>query len=41
MLDIKGKAKWDAWNSVRGMSKEDAMQQYVAEIEAQAHKYGA
>ena len=29
MLDLKGKAKWDAWNGKKGMSKEDAMQEYV------------
>lgn len=29
MLDMKGKAKWDAWNGKKGMSKEEAMQKYV------------
>ena len=29
MLDLTGKAKWDAWNSVKGMSKEEAMTKYV------------
>ena len=24
MLDFKGKAKWDAWEKVKGKSKEDA-----------------
>ena len=28
-LDLKGKAKWQAWNSVKGMSKEQAMAEYV------------
>ena len=27
--DMVGRAKWDAWNGVKGASKEDAMQQYV------------
>ncbi|KAJ3866293.1 acyl-CoA-binding protein [Lentinula novae-zelandiae] len=27
--DFKGKAMWDAWNSVKGMSKEDAQKTYV------------
>uniref|UniRef100_A0A670IGY6 Acyl-CoA-binding protein n=1 Tax=Podarcis muralis TaxID=64176 RepID=A0A670IGY6_PODMU len=27
MLDFKGKVKWDAWNSLKGMSKEDAMKE--------------
>ncbi|XP_077431411.1 acyl-CoA-binding protein-like isoform X2 [Vanacampus margaritifer] len=30
LFDMKGKAKWDAWNSRKGMSKEDAMSAYVA-----------
>ena len=27
--DIVARAKWDAWNSLKGTSQEDAMQQYV------------
>ncbi|MES2940907.1 MAG: acyl-CoA-binding protein [Pseudomonadota bacterium] len=27
--DMIGRAKWDAWNTVKGHSREDAMQQYV------------
>lgn len=30
MLDMKGKAKWDAWNDLGNMSKEQAMQEYIA-----------
>ena len=30
MMDFKGKAKWDAWKKVEGMSSEDAMAKYVA-----------
>ena len=26
---VKARAKWDAWNSVKGMSKYDAMQNYI------------
>ncbi|KAJ2935088.1 hypothetical protein H1R20_g2030, partial [Candolleomyces eurysporus] len=29
MLDFIGKAKWDAWNSVKGVSREDAYKAYV------------
>ncbi|XP_077576411.1 acyl-CoA-binding domain-containing protein 7 [Stigmatopora nigra] len=29
LFDMKGKAKWDAWNSKKGTSKEDAMSAYV------------
>lgn len=28
MLDFKGKLKWSAWNSRKGMSKDDAMNTY-------------
>ena len=27
--DMVGRAKWDAWNSLKGTSQDDAMQQYV------------
>jgi acyl-CoA-binding protein len=30
MLDIKGRAKFDAWAQKKGMSAEQAMQEYVA-----------
>jgi diazepam-binding inhibitor (GABA receptor modulator, acyl-CoA-binding protein) len=29
MLDIRGRAKYDAWAKRKGMTKEAAMQQYV------------
>ena len=29
MLDIRGRAKFDAWNGRKGMSSDDAMQAYV------------
>ena len=32
MLDLVGRAKFDAWSSVKGMSREDAMRQYVDEV---------
>lgn len=31
--DMVGRAKWDAWNAVKGTSKDDAMKQYVSLIE--------
>jgi acyl-CoA-binding protein len=31
--DMVGRAKWDAWNELKGTSAEDAMQRYVALIE--------
>lgn len=27
--DMVGRAKWDAWNTVKGTSDKDAMQQYI------------
>merc|ERR1712112_641834 len=29
MLDVKGGAKWEAWNAVKGLSKEEAQQKYI------------
>ncbi|KAM9782817.1 acyl-CoA-binding domain-containing protein 7 [Neosynchiropus ocellatus] len=40
MLDLKGKAKWDAWNSRKGMSKDDAMTAYIALAKEIIGKYG-
>jgi len=34
-VQIESRAKWDAWNSVKGMSKDDAMTKYAEEVEAQ------
>jgi diazepam-binding inhibitor (GABA receptor modulating acyl-CoA-binding protein) len=27
--DMVGRAKWDAWNGLKGTARDDAMQQYV------------
>nr|WP_255763599.1 acyl-CoA-binding protein [Pelomonas sp. P7] len=32
--DMVGRAKWDAWNELKGTSSEDAMQQYIDLIES-------
>ncbi len=32
--DMVGRAKWDAWNNLKGTSTKDAMQQYVDLIES-------
>ncbi|KAE9399790.1 acyl-CoA-binding protein [Gymnopus androsaceus JB14] len=32
MLDFTGKAKWDAWKEVEGMSQEDAQIAYVKKL---------
>ena len=31
--DMVGRAKWDAWNALKGTAQLDAMQQYVDQIE--------
>ena len=31
--DMVGRAKWDAWDALRSVEKDDAMQQYVDLIE--------
>ena len=33
MTDMIGRAKWDAWDGLKGTSKEAAMQQYIDLIE--------
>jgi diazepam-binding inhibitor (GABA receptor modulating acyl-CoA-binding protein) len=33
MFEFEAKAKWDAWNSVKGTSKEDAQAAYIALVE--------
>jgi len=32
--DMVGRAKWDAWNNLKGVTTKDAMQQYVDLIES-------
>lgn len=32
--DMVGRAKWDAWNSLKGTTKDAAMQQYIDLIES-------
>ena len=33
MLDVKGRAKWDAWNSKKGQTREQAMEAYVVLVD--------
>ena len=33
-VQMEARAKWDAWNSVKGMAKEEAMKQYAALLDA-------
>lgn len=39
MFDLKGKAKWNAWNDKKGMSQDDAKEKYIAYIEQLLEKY--
>ena len=32
--DMVGRAKWDAWNEIKGLSTDDAMQQYIERVDA-------
>ena len=34
MMDFVNRAKYDAWEKVKGTSSEDAMQQYIDKLEA-------
>lgn len=34
MLDIKGRAKWDAWAGKKGMTRAQAMEAYVALVDS-------
>jgi diazepam-binding inhibitor (GABA receptor modulator, acyl-CoA-binding protein) len=34
LFAMKEKAKWDAWNAVKGTSKDDAMKTYVAKVDS-------
>jgi diazepam-binding inhibitor (GABA receptor modulating acyl-CoA-binding protein) len=40
MLDFKGRAKWDAWSTRRGMSKDAARHAYVDTVARLERKYG-
>ncbi|XP_023224832.1 acyl-CoA-binding protein-like [Centruroides sculpturatus] len=40
MLDLKGKAKWEAWNGKKGMSQNDAKEAYVKYASELIAKYG-
>ncbi|XP_051874136.1 acyl-CoA-binding protein [Pristis pectinata] len=40
MLDLKGKAKWDAWNERKGTSKEESMKKYIEKVQELKEKHG-
>ena len=37
-LDFTGKAKWNAWNSVKGTTSENAMQLYIKTVNVLLNK---
>ncbi len=40
MMDFKGRAKYDVWAGKKGLSKNDAMEGYVALVDQLFGKYG-
>lgn len=40
MLNVKGRAKWDAWNSRNGLSVLDAEREYVMVVNRLIKAYG-
>ncbi|XP_049715003.1 diazepam-binding inhibitor-like 5 [Elephas maximus indicus] len=38
--DVKAKAKWEAWNENKGMTKLDAMRIYISKVEELKKKEG-
>ena len=40
MLDFTGKAKWDAWEKVKGKSKDDAESEYIKKVQEMKQAYG-
>ncbi|CAM9688243.1 unnamed protein product [Chrysoparadoxa australica] len=41
MMDMKGKYKWDQWKAAEGKTKDEAMTEYIAEVERQMVVYAA
>ena len=39
MFDFTGRAKYDAWASIKGTSKEDAMKSYIETVRQLQEKY--
>lgn len=33
MFDFKGKAKWEAWNGKKGLSSDEAKEQYTKKVQ--------
>ena len=39
MMDFKGKAKWDAWETKKGMTQDAAKEAYIAKADEMVSKY--
>lgn len=39
MFDLKGKAKWNAWNEKKGLSQDEAKEKYIAYVDQLMEKY--
>ncbi|KAH8380487.1 hypothetical protein KR009_011050, partial [Drosophila setifemur] len=39
LLDLKGKAKWEAWNKQKGKSSDAAQAEYITFVEGLVAKY--
>lgn len=39
MFDLKGKAKWNAWNEKKGMSQDESKEKYIAYVDQLLEKY--
>ena len=39
MLELEKKAKWNAWDAKKGLSKEEAQEKYIAYAEQLIAKY--
>ncbi|KAF8366660.1 acbp-1 [Pristionchus pacificus] len=39
MFDMKGKAKWSAWDGKKGVSQEEAKTQYISLVDKLVEKY--
>ncbi|MHB1044910.1 MAG: acyl-CoA-binding protein [Thermoanaerobaculia bacterium] len=40
LLDLKGRAKFDAWSKAKGIAKDEAMKRYVALVDALREELG-
>jgi diazepam-binding inhibitor (GABA receptor modulating acyl-CoA-binding protein) len=40
MLDMKGKAKWNAWDGKKGTPQDKAKELYIAKVDELVGKYG-